>query len=51
VLTFGRRVASHGPNDMPVWGAKPRKIDPEHDRSGQKHIYALVAYLESIQTK
>lgn len=51
VLIFGKRVASHGSNDMPVWGAKFRKIDPEHDRSGQKHIDDLIAYLESIQTK
>lgn len=51
VLIFGKRVASHGSDDMPVWGAKFRKIDPEHDRSGQKHIDDLVAYLESIQAK
>lgn len=51
VLIFGKRVESHGSNDMPVWGAKFRKIDPEHDRSGQKHIDDLVAYLESIQAK
>jgi len=51
VLIFGKRVASHGSDDMPVWGAKFRKIDPEHDRSGQKHIDDLIAYLESIQTK
>jgi mono/diheme cytochrome c family protein len=51
VLIFGKRVASHGPDDMPVWGAKFRKIDPEHDRSGQKHIDDLIAYLESIQAK
>jgi mono/diheme cytochrome c family protein len=51
VLIFGKRVASHGSNDMPVWGAKFRKIDPEHDRSGQKHIDDLIAYLESIQAK
>jgi mono/diheme cytochrome c family protein len=51
VLIFGKRVASHGSNDMPVWGAKFRKIDPEHDRSGQKHVDDLIAYLESIQAK
>jgi hypothetical protein len=51
VLIFGKGVASHGSDDMPVWGAKFRKIDPEHDRSGQKHIDDLVAYLESIQAK
>jgi mono/diheme cytochrome c family protein len=51
VLIFGKRVASHGSNDMPVWGAKFRKIDPKRDRSGQKHIDDLIAYLESIQVK
>ena len=51
VLIFGKRVASHGSDDMPVWGAKSRKIDPEHDPSGQKHIDDLIAYLESIQAK
>jgi len=51
VLIFGKRVTSHGSDDMPVWGAQFRKIDPEHDRSGQKHIDDLVAYLESIQAK
>jgi mono/diheme cytochrome c family protein len=51
VLIFGKRVASHGSDDMPVWGAKFRKVDPEHDRSGQKHIDDLIAYLESIQAK
>lgn len=51
VLIFAKRVESHGSNDMPVWGAKFRKIDPEHDRSGQKHIDDLIAYLESIQAK
>jgi mono/diheme cytochrome c family protein len=51
VLIFGKRVASHGSDDMPVWGAKFRKIDPERDRSGQKHIDDLIAYLESIQAK
>jgi len=51
VLIFGKRVSSHGSDDMPVWGGKFRKIDPEHDRSGQKHIDDLIAYLESIQAK
>ena len=51
VLIFGKRVTSHGSDDMPVWGARFRKIDPEHDRSGQKHIDDLVAYLESIQAE
>jgi mono/diheme cytochrome c family protein len=51
ILIFGKRVASHGSDDMPVWGAKFRKIDPGHDRSGQKHIDDLIAYLESIQAK
>ena len=51
VLIFNERVTSHGSDDMPVWGAKFCKIDPEHDRSGQKHIDDLIAYLESIQAK
>lgn len=51
VLNFGKSLASHGSEDMPVWGARFRSLDPEHDPSGQQHLTDVVAYVESIQAK
>jgi mono/diheme cytochrome c family protein len=51
VLKFGRNLSAHGSQDMPVWGALFKTIDPVHDPSGQKHINDVVAYIESLQTK
>jgi hypothetical protein len=37
--------------DMPVWGARFKTFDPDHDPTGQQHVDDLVAYLESLQVK
>jgi len=51
VVKFGKSLASHGSEDMPVWGARFKTLDPLHDATGQKHVDDLVAYLESLQLK
>lgn len=51
VLKFGRNVAAHGSQDMPVWGSLFKTIDPAHDPTGQKHVDDVVAYIESLQIK
>jgi mono/diheme cytochrome c family protein len=51
VLTFGKRFASHGSEDMPVWGSRFKTLDPVHDPTGQQHINDLVAYIRSLQVK
>jgi mono/diheme cytochrome c family protein len=51
VLTFGRTFASHGSEDMPVWGSRFKTLDPVHDPTGQQHIDDLVAYIRSLQAK
>jgi mono/diheme cytochrome c family protein len=51
VLNFGKSFASHGSEDMPIWGAQFRKVDPKNDPDGQRHVADLVAFLESIQEK
>lgn len=51
VLTFGRRLGSHGSEDMPIWGPRLKKLDPVRDPTGQQHIDDLVAYIQSIQEK
>jgi hypothetical protein len=51
VLTFGKRFASHGSEDMPVWGSRFKTLDPAHDPTGQQHIDDVVAYIQSIQVK
>jgi len=51
VLIFGRSLASHGSEDMPVWGSRFKNLDPEHDPTGQQHIDDLVAYIQSLQVK
>jgi len=51
VLRFGRSIASHGSEDMPVWGTRFRNADPLHDPSGQQHIDNLVAFIHALQTK
>jgi len=51
VLNFGKGLASHGSEDMPVWGVRFRSVDPEHDPNGQQHLTDVVAYLASVQSK
>lgn len=51
VLKFGKSLASHGSEDMPVWGRRFEEIDPVHDPTGQQHIDILVRYIGSLQAK
>jgi mono/diheme cytochrome c family protein len=51
VLKFGRNLAAHGSQDMPVWGSHFKAIDPVHDPTGQKHVDDVVAYIGSLQIK
>ena len=51
VLKFGRSLASHGSEDMPVWGTQFKNLDPLHDPTGQQHVDNLVAFIKSLQTK
>ena len=51
LVKFGRSLAAHGSMDMPVWGARFKTLDPDHDPTGQQHVDDLVAYLESLQVK
>jgi len=51
VISFGRSLASHGSEDMPVWGSRFRTLDPAHDPTGQQHIDDLVAFIQSLQAK
>jgi mono/diheme cytochrome c family protein len=51
VLKFGRSFASHGSEEMPVWGSRFKNLDPAHDPTGQQHIDDLIAYIQSLQVK
>jgi len=51
LLKFGRNLVAHGSDDMPVWGARFRDLDPIKDPTGQQHMDDVVAYIESIQTR
>jgi hypothetical protein len=51
VVTFGKRFASHGSEDMPVWGSRFKTLDPVHDPTGQQHIDDLIAFIRSLQVK
>jgi hypothetical protein len=51
VLTFGKSFASHGSEDMPIWGSRFKMLDPVRDPTGQQHIDDVVAYLRSLQEK
>jgi len=51
VLMFGRSLASHGSEDMPVWGSRFRELDPVRDPTGQQHVDDVVAYIGSLQAK
>lgn len=51
VLKFGRSLASHGSEDMPVWGSRFKELDPVRDPTGQQHIDEVVVYIASLQAK
>ena len=51
VINFGRSFASHGAEDMPVWGSRFGNLDPVHDPTGQQHVDNLVTFIQSLQTK
>jgi mono/diheme cytochrome c family protein len=51
LLKFGRSLVAHGSEDMPVWGARFKTIDPDHDPTGQEHVDDVVVYIESLQAK
>ena len=51
VLKFGRNLAAHGSQEMPIWGSRFRTMDPSSDPTGQRHVDAVVAYIESLQAK
>ena len=51
LLVFGESFASHGSEDMPIWGSRFKALDPVHDPTGQQHIDDVVAYIQSLQVK
>ncbi len=51
VLKFGRSLASHESEEMPVWGSRFKELDPVRDPTGQQHIDDVVAYIASLQAK
>ena len=51
VLKFGRSLASHGSDDMPVWGSHFKELDPIRDPTGQQHVDDVVGYIASLQAK
>lgn len=51
VLKFGRSMAVHRSEDMPVWGSRFQTLDPVRDPTGQQHVDDLAAFLESLQAK
>jgi len=51
LVKFGRSLAAHGSEDMPVWGSRFKTLDPVHDPTGQHHVDGLIAYIESLQVK
>jgi mono/diheme cytochrome c family protein len=44
-------TASHGSQDMPVWGPLFSSISQGHDAQVQQRITNLVSYLEAVQAK
>ena len=49
LLKFGRNLASHGSEEMPVWGTRFRTLDPVKDPTGQQHVDDVIAYIHSLQ--
>ena len=44
-------TASHGSQDMPVWGPLFSSISQGHEAQVQQRVSNLVAYIESLQAK
>jgi hypothetical protein len=44
-------TASHGSQDMPVWGPLFSSISQGHEEQVQQRISNLVSYIESLQLK
>ena len=51
LLQFGRSLAAHGSEDMPVWGSRFKEIDPVRDPTGQQHVDDVVFYIGTLQVK
>lgn len=51
LLKFGRSLAAHGSDEMPVWGARFKALDSVQDPTGQQHVEYVVAYVGSLQVK
>jgi mono/diheme cytochrome c family protein len=51
VLKFGRNLAAHGSQEMPIWGSRFRTMDSSSDPTGQRHVDAVVAYIEALQVE
>ena len=51
VLKFGRNPTAHGSSEMPVWGSRFKRVDPNHDPTGQQHVDDVVSYIRSLQEK
>lgn len=51
LVKFGRNLAAHGSDDMPVWGSRFKDLDPIKDPTGQQHVDDVMAYIESLQAK
>ena len=44
-------LASHGTQDMPIWGPLFSSISQGHEAQVQQRISNLVTYIDSVQTK
>ena len=51
ILRFGSGPASHGSEDMPVWGPLFRSLDKYHDSAVQQRVSNLTSYIETLQAK
>lgn len=51
LLQFGRSLAAHGSENMPVWGSRFKEIDPVRDPTGQQHVDDVVFYIGTLQVK
>ena len=50
-LKFGKGPASHGSEQMPVWGPLFQSLDKYNDAAVQQRISNLVSYIETLQAK
>lgn len=51
VIRGQAETASHGSQDMPIWGPLFSSIDQGHQGQTQQRISNLVTYIDSLQTK